>query len=436
MSSFARAKEHFYKGIQEQNAEHWERALALFRQSREEAPTWQSTMNAALCLTKLGRYDGALTMYEGLLTSFAAQLNPADRISVDAAISSLTQKVAILEITSGAAALVLVDGLPRGELPENGSLVIHVSADTHRVEIVKAGFKPFHRERVFRAGSTIIFEAELAKAPAPPPRPRQPAQPYSTVSVFTGAVLAGSLGSTAERGTSATRDAPAAGFFGGIRGGYTFSIGLSLEVDAGYLAAVSVFHRNVEQPLFIDRNPTVPIPLTFDLKDTLRMSGPFFGLGASYRMPLDDRLSVLFRTTFGVFQARSVDPVSGAVCAEAGCVPSAKVTVRGSGQILTSTSGFFLPEVGLEASWGGLHVGASLGIFLLTAAGPSFIDRQTTVNRARCTSSAVEGFVGCAPNRSLGVVDPNDAVNHGQHELAYGQLALIWVPQIVVGYSF
>lgn len=439
-ASFARARDLFFKGLSEQSAGNWERALALFLQSREAAPTWQSTMNAALCLGKLGRYEEALTTYEGLLASFAGQLDAAERARIDAAITLLEQKVVSLEITANVAARVLVDGAPRGDVPLGGPLLLRITADTHRVEIVKDGFRPFDRTRAFAAGATVLLYAELERAPAPPAPPTSPPapQPHPSLSVFAGGVVAGSLDGTAERGASVSRHAPVGGFIGGIRGGYSFSIGLTLELTVGYLAAVSGFHRSVSHPSFVDTNPAAPVPLNYDLHDALGIRGPLLGLGASYQLPLDDRWSVLLRSTFGVLQARSVDPISGAVCAGSGCVTAdgAQVLVRGNGQTLSSTSGFILPEIGLDARWGNLRADLSLGLFLLTADGPSFKGRTVGVDPRACTAAAPAGSVACAPNRPLGEPDPNDVLEHGTRELAYGGLALLWVPRIAVGYSF
>ena len=92
--SLARARELFFKGVAEQPADDWEQALSHFRQSLTEAPTWRSTLNAASCLAKLGRYDEALGTYEGVLSAFAAELDPADRAKIDAAIAYLQQKLA------------------------------------------------------------------------------------------------------------------------------------------------------------------------------------------------------------------------------------------------------------------------------------------------------------------------------------------------------
>jgi tetratricopeptide (TPR) repeat protein len=443
-TSFPRARELFFKGVAEQSAGNWARALDFFQQSLLEAPTWQSTMNAAFCLGKLARYDEALTTYERLLTSFAAQIDPTERARVDAAMAYLQQKVASLEITTGVVAAITIDGAPRGETPRGAPLVLRVTADTHRIQIVKAGFKPVDRTMAFAPGATVILVAELEKVPLPPsPSPSLPSPPpdprqRQSLSAFAGGVIAGSLGSTAERRESSIRRAPVGGFLAGIRGDYSFPIGLSLELTLGYLYAVSGLRRDVDNPSFVDPSPGESFPLTYDLQDTLTVRGPFLGAGASYRLALDDRLSFLARSTFGIFEARSSDPVIGRVCAGSGCAPKdgVDVIVNGNSQILSSTSGFLLPELGVDARWGDLHAELSLGLFLLTADGPSFKGRQAGVDPKACTPAAPAGSVACAPNRPLGEDDPSSTLSHATHELAYGRFAMIWVPRVAVGYSF
>ncbi len=436
--SLARARELFFKGVAEQSAGNWERALAFFQQSLGEASTWRSTLNAASCLAKLERYDEALDTYQGLLGSFAPELDPTDRARIDAAIAYLQQKVATVEISANPAAAIVVDGKPRGEIPPTGPLVLHLTADTHRVEIVKSGFRPYDRSMAFAAGGSVLLQTELEKLPPPPPPAPPPPRPYQLVSVFSGGVLSGSLRSTADLRDSGLPRSPVGGFVGGLRGGYSFSSGLALEVSLGYLTAVSSLHRTVDNSYFFDKSATDRIPLTYDLKDSVRIRGPFFGLGASYRIPLGYRLSFLVRTTVGVLAARSADPVSGKVCAGAGCAPNdgVNVTVSGNGQVLDSTSGFLLPEVGVETKMGAIQAGLSLGLFILTADGPSFAGRGAGVDPRGCTPGSAAGNVACAPTKALGEPGAIDSLTRASHELAYGQLALLWMPKIEVGYSF
>ena len=59
-----------------------ERALAYFLRSRAEQASAKNTGNAAICLSRLGRYDEALEMYEELLLRFSGDLDAEDRATL------------------------------------------------------------------------------------------------------------------------------------------------------------------------------------------------------------------------------------------------------------------------------------------------------------------------------------------------------------------
>lgn len=443
--SLARARDLFFQGVAAQSAGDWEAALGFFRRSLDESATWRSTMNAAFCLGKLERYDEALAMYEAMLTSFAAELDPAERAKIDVAITLLQKKVASVEITTNVEATILVDGAPRGESRRGAPRLVRVAAGTHRIELRSDGYKPFDRTFDLAAGATILVYAVLETAlapvlpalpPSPPPPP--PTRPHGIVTAFAGYAIGASLGGTAETGAKVLSHPPVSGFLGGMRGGYAFSVGLALEASLGYLYAVSTPHRTVDKPSFADSTAPDGIPLTYDLADSLHLRGPLFGAGASYRAALDERLSFLFRTTVGLFAARSTDPVEGTVCREGQCTNAGtlRVSVSGKGQILDSTSGFVMPELGIDAKWGDLRAGLSLGLLLLTADGPSFANREVGVDPSTCRVASGVVSAACAPNKPLWEPDPGDPRGQKVIELAYRSFAPLWVPQLSVTYSF
>jgi hypothetical protein len=94
--------------------------------------------------------------------------------------------------------------------------------------------------------------------------------------------------------------------------------------------------------------------------------------------------------------------------------------VTGRDKVLPSTLVFFLPEVGVEAAWGGLRVGALLGVAVLASTGPRFGGRQAGIT----PDCHAPGSVGCAPNATV-----------TGSERSYGPVQL-WVPQLAVGYTF
>jgi hypothetical protein len=430
-SAHARARDLFFQGIAQQDAGDWERALAFFRRSLDEASTWRSTMNAAFCLGKLTRYDEALEAYEALLTSFAAQLPATERLRVDAAITYLKQQVVSIEITANVESRVSIDGRPRGSVPRGGPLQLRVTADTHHVEITKEGFKAFDRTMAGVAGASILLYAVLERAPTPAPAPRP--WPHDFLTAF-ASYATGSLGSTAERTTSWS-SFPVNGFVVGMRGGHYVSSGLDVEITLGYLFAESRFHRTVDNPSFIDQSIVL---LNYDLTDRLQLRGPFLGVGVSYRAEVNDHVDFFLRTTFGLLSAESTDPVAGHVCKrDEPCTGETgrDVSIRGNGQRIPSTSGLLMPEIGLNARWGGFRAGVSLGLIVLTTDGPSFRNRQAGVNPAECTRTSTGGSLACVPNKSLGEQNPNDLIKNNQ-ELVYGAFATLLTPQVVVAYSF
>ena len=68
------AKEQFRQGVALIAAGDFEAALDRFLRSRAAFPSGRNTLNAALCLDRLGRFDEALEMYEEVAARFAADL--------------------------------------------------------------------------------------------------------------------------------------------------------------------------------------------------------------------------------------------------------------------------------------------------------------------------------------------------------------------------
>src|SRR5262249_48881706 len=117
-----------------------ERALDRFLRSRARVPSGKNTVNAAICLNRLGRYDEALEMFEEVVTKHMADLREADRATIAPAMQALRQKVGTLEISvdvEGAA--VHVDSRARGRLPL--AVPLRVNAGIHRIRVIKEGYE-------------------------------------------------------------------------------------------------------------------------------------------------------------------------------------------------------------------------------------------------------------------------------------------------------
>jgi hypothetical protein len=414
----ARARDLFDKGYALLRAGDCEGALRLFQLSLAEAPSSSSTMNAAYCLNELKRPGEALELYEDLLIT-AAELSEGDKAVIAAAVAKLRKKVGSIELSANVDGQVTVDGRERGKLPRDAP--IRVAEGEHVVRIRKEGHEIFERKVDVSAGATVAVDATL-KPLAPPPAggglSPPPPRPYPFVSAFGGFAITNSLGSTAEIIRCPVPCSPATGALLGIRSGYRFGPGVALELSFGYLSVASTFSSSMELP-FKDKN--IDAMVHFDFKDELRVRGPFLGMGVSYWIELGSRFGLIGRATVGLLSAQTIDPITGTAKTDGDPVP---VLVAGRSQVLLSQPAFIMPEVGVEARWGGLRVGALLGFVFLTSEGPIFNHDEVGLETRMCTDTTPPGSVGCVPNQSA-----------LSGERAYGSF-MLWVPQVAVGYSF
>jgi len=137
----------------------FEHALDFFMRSREAYPSPQNTINAALCLDRLGRYDESLEMYETALSTLSDKLDASDRAAISAATATLLQKVAYLEVSANASGAVLVDGRQRGKLPLTEQL--RLLAGKHVIRIVKDGYRTYETTVELKAGEHGRVDGQL-----------------------------------------------------------------------------------------------------------------------------------------------------------------------------------------------------------------------------------------------------------------------------------
>jgi len=153
------AKSMFRRGVALLDAGDTERALEAFTRSRELVPSAKNTVNAAICLERLGRFDEALEMYEEVLGRFAANLDAEDRKSLAPVMAALRTKIGYLDLSSNVDGLVVVDGRSRGRLPLTTAL--RVLPGSRRVRVVKDGYKTFEQTLSVAAGQTGTLDAQL-----------------------------------------------------------------------------------------------------------------------------------------------------------------------------------------------------------------------------------------------------------------------------------
>jgi PEGA domain len=158
-SQLVQAKELFRRGVALLNAGQTEPALEAFLRSRAVLPSSKNTVNAAICLERLGRYDEAFELYQEVVARFAGDLAPEDRENLAPVIAALRKKIGYLELSANAAGAVTVAGRPRGVLPFNAALPILPGRQTIRIQ--KDGYDPFESTVELRAGDTKRMNARL-----------------------------------------------------------------------------------------------------------------------------------------------------------------------------------------------------------------------------------------------------------------------------------
>lgn len=153
------AKELFRSGLALLGAGDTQKALEYFLRSRELVPSSKNTVNAAICLERLGRLDEALELYEEVLARFADELDDEDRANLGPVVAGLRERLGYLELTSNVDGLVVVDGRGRGKLPLSGPL--RLVPGTRQLRIVKDGYRTFQRPVEVTAGKSVSLDAEL-----------------------------------------------------------------------------------------------------------------------------------------------------------------------------------------------------------------------------------------------------------------------------------
>jgi hypothetical protein len=174
------------------------------------------------------------------------------------------------------------------------------------------------------------------------------------------------------------------------------------------------------QRTLLDERPAPDVAYT--LEDEVLWSGTLIGAGLSHRVPIGSWLGIVGRLTAGLASAQSAERIRG-TAATVEAPRSVGVVVTGRDQVLRSSPGFLIPEIGAEAAWGSLHVGLTLGLGLFPVGGPRYGRRQIGVN-ATCGSTANGGDIECAP--TSGAI---------ASERIYGPF-VVWMPQIALGLTF
>jgi len=159
-SRLAEAKELFRQGNELRKSGDFAGALQRYLRSRELVPSVPNTLNAAICLDKLGRLDEALELYDELISVFRDQVGAEDRQSIAAAATRLRRQVGNVDVASNVDGIVVIDGRMRGRLPLQAP--IRVLPGEHVVRVVKDGWESFELQVVVSQGETRQVDARLA----------------------------------------------------------------------------------------------------------------------------------------------------------------------------------------------------------------------------------------------------------------------------------
>jgi hypothetical protein len=137
----------------------YDAALAEFLRSRERYPARGNTLNAALCLGKLQRYDEALVMFETLLRE-VPDLRAGEKQLVEKEVTALRTRVGAVDVRIlEPGATVLIGGRERGTTPLSSP--VRVAAGSHVVRVLKEGFSPFEVLVTVAGEQQVVVDGRL-----------------------------------------------------------------------------------------------------------------------------------------------------------------------------------------------------------------------------------------------------------------------------------
>lgn len=346
-SSKDAAKEHFLRGLEfARTDQNWDAALAEFLASRELFPTQVALLNAAISLTRLGRYDEALDMYDELHRLFDASMTAQERAVVDAEVDDISGRVGELRIVvSEPDAEVELDGRLRGRTPLGR--IIRLAPGTHALRVTKSGYHASVLRLVMASQQRRTLEITLqpvpvapltapasagpARQPAPPataPAPAPPAERSLYLEASAGAFMAPSFAGGAPASCASPpeyagaalpscrdRQRPLGPMFA-VALGYPVVNGLELELSLGYLRGTERLTRSVVADGELGRQYA-----STDNRDISELSAvtAMVGLGHRFRWPVlvDARLrlgvarATLEQSNDGTFAISTVNAGDG-----------------------------------------------------------------------------------------------------------------------------
>lgn len=417
------AKELFRRGVAELEAGDLEQALAAFQQSRALVPSARNSVNAAICLERLGHADEAFELYQDVDARFAAELESADLDALREVMRGLSLQLGWLEVSANVSARLSIDGRARGELPRSARLA--VLAGSREIRLDAAGYEPVTRTLNILVGKSQRLEFALspppsAPAPAPPralppaaEKPFEAAPPRPTwsfrVSAGTALFLAPALNGDAESGCpelcARSRVALGGAAFAAL--GARHRAGLGVEGRLGYLGFTQRFSR----ALFEDADAGTT---TYALEQKATAHAPFALLLGSYTSEPFAHLELTAALGVGALLASYETSFAGVAWRDGPAWPLRPTVTRELTEVAPVAALLFR----LERRFGKVALGAGLGGFLFPVSGPR-LSATELVPQAGCldqqsscpdASSRLSGerwhgtFVALTPELSLSLL--------------------------------
>jgi hypothetical protein len=367
-------------------------ALADFQRSRALFPTRGNTLNTAIALQRLGRFDEALEVYLTLPRDFT--LDRDERQRVDREVELLRPLLGKLAIRAEAGAVISIDGRERGVAPLSEPL--WVMAGVHSVRARQAGRADFERrvEIVTGAEQELVIElvapaaAVPSSAPAPaapspnvlPPPPPMPTPAPSPPAHAVRRVIAVELGPAlgfgfggplADSCTQGCKSSLPLGFSGRARGGFRLWPEAELGVELSYLRLRSHYGQRTDT---LEPQGAGPQPGQSD--DDLLWSAWSVGGYASWMSA--SRVHPRASLGVGVTLGRLSDERQGSYAVNPP-VGEAYGVSAGTSQAAHATALYFEPELGVGvALTPRLELGLSLGLLGSLVLSPARFEREKT----------------------------------------------------------
>ncbi len=154
------AKRHFEQGESLRQANQLQAALEAYLKSRALVPRATNTVNVAVCLYALKRYDEAYEYFEDALTKYPeSQLSPATRDSAKKSMAEIEAKVGRLDVSANVDGALVIDGRSRGKLPLIAP--VRVMPGKHVVRVLRDGFATFEQTVQVAERETVRVDAKL-----------------------------------------------------------------------------------------------------------------------------------------------------------------------------------------------------------------------------------------------------------------------------------